>query len=70
MQNHIVYSRPDVPSENFEQQGVRLHSLTTFDIVLQTAMKAGQFSDDDFHMIQDWFTDPTGWATRHGFEAK
>jgi orotate phosphoribosyltransferase len=65
----ITYGFPSSLA-NFEQQGVRLHALTTFDVVLDIALEAGQFSNEDYLTIQDWFTDPTGWAERHGFEGK
>jgi orotate phosphoribosyltransferase len=53
--------------KNFEEQGVRLHPLTSFDVVLNIALESGRFSAEDYQIIQDWFNDPNGWAKRHGF---
>ena len=56
--------------DNFTEKSVQLHPLTTFDVVLEIAMQLGQFSKDEYGIIQDWFTNPTEWAKKHGFKDK
>ena len=51
----------------FQQAQVWLHTLTTFDIILQTALDMNKFSQGTMAIIKDWFTDPHGWAKRQGF---
>ena len=45
----------------FDEAGVRLHTLTSFDDILKAA---GDTIDQV--TIQDWLRDPHGWAGRHG----
>src|SRR5262249_25593772 len=51
--------------EAFAQAGVRLHTLTSFPVILREA--GHYFAGDDRAIIEDWLRDPTGWPQRHGF---
>jgi orotate phosphoribosyltransferase len=45
----------------FQQAGVRLHTLTSFNDILETAG-----SGFDPVVVRDWLSDPHGWAERNG----
>ncbi len=54
-------------ADAFAQANVRLHALTSFPVVLDLARQQGRFSAKELSVIEDWFFDPHGWASRHGF---
>ena len=53
--------------KNFEDAGVRLHSTTSFDEVLDVALMRGRLDEVGAAIVRDWLDDPKGWAGRHGF---
>ncbi|GAB4510078.1 MAG: orotate phosphoribosyltransferase [Anaerolineae bacterium] len=53
--------------ESFTEAGVRLHTLTTFNIIIEQAQSLNKFSPQDTAIIHDWLQDPHGWAGRYGF---
>lgn len=53
--------------EAFTEAGVRLHTLTTFNIITEQARKMKLFDSAAFTIISDWTQDPYGWAERHGY---
>lgn len=54
--------------KNFRKEKVKLHSLTSFPVVLQEALELNKFLEEEMKVIEDWFSDPHGWAGRHGFD--
>ena len=50
----------------FERAEVRLHTLTSFEEILQQAGESGQLGQADLAVIHDWLDDPHGWAERQG----
>ena len=46
---------------------VNLLSLTSFPIILKTAVEMGTLSQADAENIEEWFADPHGWATKNNF---
>ncbi len=54
--------------EDFENLGVKLHTLTTFSMILNEALKEKKLNKKEIESVQDWFLEPWGWAERHGFE--
>jgi orotate phosphoribosyltransferase len=52
---------------NFAQAQVALHALTTFEVILEEALVQGLFNQAEKAILQDWFSDPWGWAKRQGF---
>jgi len=54
--------------EAFAEAKVSLHSLTTFQIVLDEALKMRKFSKKDKLILEDWFKEPWGWAKRQGLK--
>lgn len=55
-------------TEAFEKAQVRLHTLTSFAVILAEAKKQKILNKEELTSVQDWFTEPWGWAERHGFE--
>lgn len=53
--------------KNFKKEKVKLHCLTSFPVVLQEALELNRFMEEEMKIIEDWFSDPHGWAGRHGF---
>ncbi|MCU0512470.1 MAG: orotate phosphoribosyltransferase [Anaerolineae bacterium] len=46
--------------------GVRLHTLTQFDMVLAEAQAQGRFTPAEAAIIHEWFADPPAWGRKHG----
>ena len=55
----------DEADRAFEQAGVKLHTLTDFETLLEIALERGLFTDAEAGLIQDWFADPHGWGKTH-----
>jgi len=56
--------------ENFEKAKVNLHTLTSFPIIFQQAVEMQKITEEEKKIIEDWYSDPHGWAGRHGFGKK
>jgi orotate phosphoribosyltransferase len=54
---------------NFSQANVNLYTLTDFSTILQEAHAMQRFTAQQHAVIQDWFSDPYGWAQRQGFSS-
>jgi orotate phosphoribosyltransferase len=50
----------------FEAAGVRLYSLTSFEVILREALQSGRLDRKAAKIIAGWMRDPHGWAERHG----
>ena len=48
----------------FAQAGVRLHTLTDFETLIEAALGRRLFTDAEAAVIQDWFADPHGWREK------
>jgi len=53
--------------ENFEKAKVNLHTLTSFPVIFQEAVMMKIITEDIKKIVEDWLSDPHGWAGRHGF---
>jgi orotate phosphoribosyltransferase len=51
----------------FEKSKVRHHVLVSFPVIIRIAEEQGNLASAAVQIIQDWFRDPHGWASRHGF---
>lgn len=56
----------DEATENFSKANVKLHTLTTFEVILDEAVNQKVLTQEQKKIVSDWFTDPHGWAKRHG----
>jgi orotate phosphoribosyltransferase len=63
----ISYGFPEAV-ELFERAGVTLHATTDFETVLAVAKQQEVLSEADAALVQDWLTEPRGWAKRQGIE--
>lgn len=52
----------------FKVLGVRLHVLAGFRTIAQEARRSGRFSPEEMEVVEDWLSDPHGWAERQGLE--
>jgi orotate phosphoribosyltransferase len=52
--------------EAFQRAQVRLHTLTDFATIARNAYDMERISQAEMDAIQDWMTDPHGWAAKHG----
>ena len=54
--------------DQFANTGVRLHSLTTFEAVLEVAIQRSMIDPAGAESVRNWLRDPRGWASRNGLE--
>lgn len=57
----ITYGFPQMWTR-FAAADVRLHPLTTFDVILTEALHRGLFDEQAETLIRDWLVDPEGWG--------
>ncbi len=62
----VSYGFPEA-TENFAHAEMRLHTLTSFKLILEHSLSQARFSPDEASLIQDWFKDPYQWGKRNGF---
>lgn len=63
----ISYNFPE-SVDLFKRAGVRLHTATTFQAVLESALERKMIDEADAAVVLDWLQEPRSWAKRHGFE--
>jgi orotate phosphoribosyltransferase len=51
---------------HFAAAQVPLHTLTNFQVILQTALRQHLLTEAQAAIIRDWFDDPRGWAAKQG----
>ena len=51
-------------NDAFEGAGVRLHTLTSFPVIVAQALATGRFDASVTRVVDDWLADPAGWVTR------
>ena len=63
----ISYNMPEATSA-FAAANVKLHALTSFAEILEVALHQGTLDQASADIVQDWLSEPHGWAERNGFE--
>ncbi|NDJ85565.1 MAG: orotate phosphoribosyltransferase [Chloroflexi bacterium] len=53
--------------QRFVESGVMLNPLVKFNVILEVAREQGHFAAEAQTIVEDWLSDPAGWAQRHGF---
>lgn len=53
---------------SFDENRLRLVSLTTFAKVVKTAQEMGYINKEEISIILDWTSDPLSWGKKMGFE--
>jgi orotate phosphoribosyltransferase len=51
----------------FRAEGCRLHSLLTFEALVNFAEESGALPSAQIEMLRPWHTDPFKWGDHHGF---
>lgn len=46
----------------FEQAGVKLYTLSNYDVVVEQASQTGYISDSQIDMLREWRKDPANWG--------
>lgn len=65
----VSYDFPE-SKVNFEKENVKLHTLTNFPSIFQQAVEMKKITEEEKKVVEDWYSDPWGWAGRHGFGKK
>ena len=51
----------EVAAENFRKAGVELQTLTSYHVLLETAMASGDITQEQVEMLKQWREDPATW---------
>ncbi len=51
----------ELAAENFRKAGVELHTLTSYHILIETALSTGYIQKDQVEMLKQWRKDPAQW---------
>ena len=60
----ISYRFPDAAAK-FDQEKLNLHTLTEFDVLLDSALSCSLLESRHLPVIQDWFRDPHTWGKQY-----
>lgn len=64
----VSYDFPE-SKENFAKEKVKLHTLTNFPTIFQEAVAMKKITEEEKKVVEDWYSDPWGWAGKHGFRS-
>ncbi len=69
--NHIIaiftYGM-EKAKKRFKEERIKLHALTNFSTMIETAAEKGKISQEEKKIAMEWNKDPANWGKRHGFE--
>jgi len=51
----------ELAADNFRKAGVSLHTLTSYHMLIETALDSGAIKQDQVEMLQQWRKDPEQW---------
>ncbi len=51
----------DVAERNFDEAGVKLHTLSNYHALLEEATQSGYIQDSDVETLKEWRKDPGNW---------
>jgi len=51
----------ELAADNFRKAGVSLHTLTSYHILIESALESGAILQDQVEMLQQWRKDPEQW---------
>lgn len=54
----------------FEKSRCKLHSLLTFENLINYGAKTGEFTEPQTSLLRSWYKDPFEWGEKHGFPRK
>jgi len=58
----------EVANKSFEQEGIKLITLTDFDTLVDVAVKQNYIRSEEKNMVLEWSKDSAGWGKKMGFE--
>lgn len=61
----FTYGLPEATAA-FEQGGLTLHALTSYDVLIDVAAAEGRLEPAALASLQAWRADPRAWSVRHG----
>lgn len=64
----IVSYEFEEAKDAFKKDNVKLHSLTSFPVILEEAVKLNTLNSEQVEKVKEWFVDPHGWAVKYGFK--
>lgn len=64
----IITYQMKTADENFKENNLKLITLTTFEDVVDLAIKMSYISQVEKETILDWIKNPNDWAKKNGFE--
>ena len=56
----------EASTKNMEELGIKLHALTTWPLVLETAESIGYFDKNTLNSVREFLNDPVSWSVNHG----
>ena len=57
-------------ADRFKESKCQLHSLLTFENLIDYGTKTGEFTESQTSLLRSWYKDPFEWGNRHGFPQK
>ena len=51
----------ELAADNFRKAGVSLHTLTSYHMLIETALDSGAIKQEQVEMLQEWRKDPEKW---------
>lgn len=58
----------DEAKEAFAKANVKIHSATSFPVILEEAILIKKINETEAEKIKEWFSSPHNWADKYGFE--
>jgi orotate phosphoribosyltransferase len=50
--------------ENFEKEGIELHTLSDYDFLLETAQRTNYINATEAGILREWRQDPANWKNK------
>jgi orotate phosphoribosyltransferase len=57
-------------ADQFKKSSCQLHSLLTFENLINYGAKTGEFTEPQTSILRSWYEDPFAWGEHHGFPLK
>ncbi len=54
----------DLAAQRFEEEGVRLKTLTCYDVLVDEAKATGYIKDSDVEVLREWRRNPSQWGVK------
>jgi orotate phosphoribosyltransferase len=54
----------ELAAKNFSKAGVELHSLCSYQVLIETALASGEIQQNEVEMLNEWRKDPVTWQEK------